>query len=103
MADYLDKFLNHLNKHYRVVWDEELFPLLFKFNVEQLEGIAFMKSNGWKEEITQGGQIRYWSPTVKDRNSILTSTDFKKLNTSDEHIDLEREKTKHKFLRDKEN
>ncbi len=98
----MNLFLNYINKNYRMLKDEQLFVLLFRFNIEQLEGITFIKANGWKEEVLSGGQIRYWHPAVKDRNNIIGMSDVKKLNTSKDRIDIEREKTKHKFLRDKE-
>lgn len=96
----MDKFLTYINKHYRVLKDEELFKLLFRFKIKKLEGITFIKYKGWQEQVLKGGQIRYWNPLIKDKRSMISGSEWKKLNVADKPIDIEREKTKHRFLRD---
>lgn len=88
----MKKFLNYIKKNYRVLEEEQLRILIFRFHLEFDEAVSGMKKAGWHEDTLQGGQKRYWHPDVKDKNSMINMTVFKELNkTSDDYIDVERE------------
>lgn len=77
-------FLAHIIKHFRLLKDQDIVQLAYRFGISKEEAIQIMETNGWE---TEEGKEGYFSPTVKDRNSMIDKTDFKQNQIDDDYID----------------
>ena len=89
-----ERFLNHLKEHYQVIDRTKLNQIANRFGVARVNIDILLASEGWQLEIASGHNDNFYHPAVKDRNSMINMTDFKKLNTeTKEYIDDTEEET----------
>lgn len=89
-----ERFLNHLKEHYQVIDRTKLYQIGNKFNIVRANIEVLLASDGWQLEILSGYNDNFYHPAVTDKKSMISMTDFKKMNTdAKEYIDDTEEET----------
>lgn len=82
------KFLNFIKENYQVIKRSELLRIASRFGVPRINMEILAIADGWKLEKLNGYDDNFYHPAVKDKNSMIDMTDFKKLNAvQKEYID----------------